>query len=489
MGAMRKFFLVLMVALGSCLTAGAQGLDVTHFMRISPFQHIDLPSSSTIYNGYFSLPTGNIHAGVNLGAIRYNNLFETNAEGYPTVLTATRFVNNLSDNNYLGVAADMEILGFGFRINKRSFLTVDYRLRANLDVKYSRDVLGLPIYGNMAYVDEPANLDMNINLTAYQELGISFRHEFNDKVSFGIRPRLLFGIANLNTQSLSAQIYTDPTDYTITMDYYAAMRAAAIVPFTMTFNQQDGFNFDYNTDVKTILKNAGKNLGFGLDLGITFKPTEAFSLSAGVLDLGFLSWKTSTVAMTSYPDDAGNMYNNGSFTFSGLSASQIQALINGENISELLDTLAQYFPLEIAPTGKYTTTLAPRVVIQADYEFAKHHRLSAATQLRFSSHYFQPSLTIAYDGCFFNAFDLCVAYTMQRNLFDNLGVGVGFNLGFLNIYAGTQNIIAAFSVKNASQLTATAGIVFNWGHYKNWKEKYPKGEKSAKEEKKKDKDE
>ena len=42
MGAMRKFFLVLMVALGSCLTAGAQGLDVTHFMRISPFQHIDI---------------------------------------------------------------------------------------------------------------------------------------------------------------------------------------------------------------------------------------------------------------------------------------------------------------------------------------------------------------------------------------------------------------------------------------------------------------
>ena len=475
---MRKVILTLIVVVGSCLMVAAQGLDVTHFMRISPFQHNDLPSSSTIYDGYVSIPTGNIHAGVNLGAIRYKNLFETNAEGYPTVLTATRFVNSLSDNNYLGVAAAMELLGFGFRINKKSFLSVDYRLRANLDFKYSRDVLGFPIYGNMAYVDEPADLNMNINLTAFQELGVSFRNEINDKLSWGVRPKLLFGIANLNTQNLTAQISTDPTDYTITMDYYAAMRAAAIVPYTMSFNQQDGFKFDYDADAKTILKNAGKNFGLGLDFGVTFKPLKALSVSAGVLDLGFITWRTSTVAMSSYPDDAGSMYNNGSFTFSGLSASQIQALINGENISELLDTLAQYFPLDIAPTGKYTTSLASRVVLQADYEFAKFHRVSAAMQFRFASHYFQPSLTLAYDGCFFNFVDVCVAYTMQRNSYDNLGIGLGFNLGVVNIYAGTQNIIAAFSVRNASQLTATAGIVFNWGHYKNWKEKYPKEGKS-----------
>jgi hypothetical protein len=122
--------------------------------------------------------------------------------------------------------------------------------------------------------------------------------------------------------------------------------------------------------------------------------------------------------------------------------------------------------------------------LQLDYEFAKHHRVSAATQFVFTKNYFQPSLTLAYDGCFFNSIDVCVAYTIQRNSYDNLGVGLGFNLGYLNIYAGTQNIIAAFSVKNVSQLTATAGVVFNWGHYKNWWAKYPKKEKKPKEGKK-----
>jgi hypothetical protein len=423
-----------------------------------------------------------------LGAIRYKNLFETNEEGYPTVLTATKFVNSLSNKNYLGVYDDIELLGFGFRIKDKFFLTVDYRQRANLDFIYSRDVLGLPIYGNMAYSDNPADLNLDINLNAYQELGISFRHQVNDKISWGMRPKVLFGIANVNTQNISAQISTDPTDYTISMMYAAALRAAAIVPFSMTFNSQDGFQFNMDNDVKRILGNAYKNVGFGMDLGFTYKFMESLGLSAGVLDLGFINWKTSTVSMSSSLDNAGVLYDDGSLTFNGLSQSQIQSLMNGENVLGMLDTLAEYFPLDVVPTASYLTALTPRVVLQADYEFAKHHRLSAATQLRFTKNYFQPSLTLAYDGLFFNSIDVCVAYTLQRHSYDNLGVGLGFNLGYLNIYAGTQNIIAAFSVKNVSQLTATAGVVFNWGHYKNWWAKYPKKEKTPKEKKKKSKE-
>ena len=475
---MRKFLLTFLIGVCYSLSVCGQSLDITHFMRISPFQHNDLPSSSTIYNGYVSLPTGNIQVGVNLGSIRYKNLFETNAEGYPTVLTATRFVNSLSNKNYLGVNTDMELLGFGFRIKDRFFLTVDYRFRSNLDFTYSRDVLGLPIYGNMAYVDEPADLKLGINLNAYQEFGVSFRHQVNDRISWGVRPKLLLGVANINTQYLDALISTDPTDYTISMTYAAAMRAAAVVPFTMTFNQQDGFNFEMNNDPRAIVGNVFRNVGFGLDLGFSYKILESLNLSAGLLDLGFINWNTSTTLMTSSLDDAGDMYQEGSLTFSGLSQSQIEALTNGEGYEEMLDTLAQYFPLDIAPTGSYVTGLTPRFVLQADYEFAKYHRVSAATQFRFAKNYFQPSLTIAYDGLFFNMIDVCVAYTMQRHSYDNLGVGIGFNLGYLNIYAGTQNIIAAFSVKSASQLTATAGVVFNWGHFANWRNKYHKEPKS-----------
>jgi hypothetical protein len=311
-------------------------------------------------------------------------------------------------------------------------------------------------------------------MSLYQELGLSFRYKINDKMAFGVRPKVLFGLANLHADKVSAEVTTNPTNYALAIRYDAAMRAAAVMPYTLTFNRDQGFNFEYSTDINQITPNLFKNVGFGLDLGFTYKPLPSLSIMMGVLDIGYIKWKTNTTEMSSVMYDAGRFYEDGAMVFAGLTKDDIQELANGGDLSNLLDSLAYYFPLDIQPSGSYATAVPVRVVAQGDYKFGKFSTVSAAVQLRFASHYVQPSLTLAYDANFANTFDFCVAYTMQRKSFDNLGVGLGLNLGYLNLYVGTQNIIAAFSVKNVSQLTATAGVVFNWGHYKNWREAHPK---------------
>lgn len=472
---MRRFFtLLIIIGLGIGFTAKGQTPDITSFMQINPFQNFDNPSCSTIYDGYVSLPTGQIHVGFNFGPIRYNNLFETNADGYPVTITANKFVNKLSKNNLLGFNASMELWGFGFRAGKKFFITMDHRLRINGDIRYSKDLFGLPVLGNMAYVDDPANINLCANINAYQELGISFRHEVNEEWSWGVRPKLLMGLANLRTERLSALLYTDPDSYELTMQYDALIKAAAIVPFSMTFDREHGFSFETDINAKAITANLFKNPGFGIDLGLSYRPIPELNLSFSAMDLGFIFWKSSATEMTSQLNDAGPYYNDGSLVFSGLTEEELQVLIDGGNAQELLDTLAYYFPLDVHATDGYVAPIPARVALQADYEFAKGQRVSAAAQLRFASHYVQPSLTIAYDGCFFNMIDVCVAYTMQRRSFDNLGIGLGFNLGYLNIYFGTQNLISALNYRNCSRLTATAGLVFNWGHMKELVKKKPK---------------
>lgn len=477
---MRKRLSTIIILAGLVLSLQGQNLDVTHFMRTSPFQNFDLPSYPTVYNGYISLPGGQMHMGLNLGAIRYNNLFETDANGYPVTLTATRFVNSLAKrNNYVGATASAELWGFGFRVKKKFFITVDHRLRANVDVRYSKALFGLPVYGNGAYMQKPADMNLSANVNLYHELGISFRHEINDRMSWGVRPKLLMGLANLRADKISAILTTDPSNYSLSLQYDAFARAAAIVPYSLTFDEENGFTYDIDWNSTAITKNLFKNIGFGIDLGFSFRPLPMFNVSVGVLDLGFINWKTNTTQMKSVLHDAGRFYEDGNLVFAGLTSDDIQQLANGGSLDGLLDTLAHYFPLDIGPSTAYTTPVPMRVVIQGDYEFAKHHTVSAAAQFRFASRYLQPSLTIAYDGSFFNMLDVCVSYTMQRMSFDNLGVGLGINLGYLNLYAGTQNIISAFAFKSASQLTATAGFVFNWGHIRNWREKYPKVRKTS----------
>jgi len=471
---MRRYITLLtLFCFCASLSLKGQTPDITSFMRISPFQHFDNPSCSTIYDGYFSLPTGQIHFDASFGPLRYNNLFETDANGYPVTVTANKFVNQLSKNNFLGVNTSVELWGFGFRAGEKFFVTVDHRLRLNADIRYSKDLFGLPVLGNMAYVDHPADINLSANINAYHELGVSFRHEVNEEWSWGIRPKLLFGLANVRADKISAQLYTDPDNYSLTMYYDALIKAAAIVPFSMTFDRENGFSFDADMNTQAILGNLFKNPGFGMDLGLSYRPIPELNLSFSAMDLGFIFWKSSATEMSSQLYDAGHFYNEGAFEFSGLTQEEIQHLANGEDVQELLDTLAYYFPLDVHASDGYFAPIPARVALQADYEFAKGQRVSAAAQLRFASHYVQPSLTVAYDGCFFNMIDICVAYTMQRRSYDNLGLGIGFNLGFLNIYAGTQNIISAICLKNCSRLTATAGLVFNWGHMKELRKKKP----------------
>jgi hypothetical protein len=456
-----------------CSAVSAQNLDVFHFMETNPFRHFDTPSSECIYDGYIALPSSNISVCANLGSIRYNKLFETDAEGYPVTLTAPRFVNSLAKNNYLGVNTNVEMIGFGFRVGDMYF-NLDYRLRLNTDIRYSKALFGLPVYGNLAYTEKPADMNFSANMNLYQELGLSFRYKINDEMAFGLRPKLLFGAANIRANKISAELATDPTNYGLTMRYNAAIQAAAIMPYNLTFNPEQGFSFDYTMDVDQITHNMFKNVGLGLDLGFSYKPLPELDLSFGILDIGYIRWKTFTTEMSSELNEAGRFYEDGAVVFGGLNKDDIQALIDGDGLSSLMDSLASCFPLDVKPSGPYTTAVPVRVVAQADYKFGKFSTVSAAVQFRFASHYVQPSLTLAYDANFFNFVDLCVAYTLQRMSFDNLGVGIGFNLGYLNLYVGTQNIVAAISYQNASQLSASAGVVFNWGHFNKWREAHPK---------------
>ena len=353
---MKRYLVILAVILNGIVATYGQNLDVFHFMRTSPFRNFDTPSCETIYNGYVSLPGGQVHVGGNLGSIRYNNLFATDNEGYPTTLTATRFANSLSKNNYVGAISSMELLGFGFRVKKKFFITMDYRLRFNADIRYSKALFGLPVYGNMAYVDDPADMNISANVSAYQEIGVSIRHKINDRMSWGVRPKVLFGMANLRADKVSALLTTDPVNYGLAMQYDALIKASAIMPYSLTFDKENGFSFDYSTKSSDIIDNLFKNPGVGIDLGFTFKPLPAFNVSFSVLDLGFINWKTNTTQMQSVLYDAGRFYEDGSLVFGGMTQDDIQYLIDGGKIGDYLDTLAYYFPLEVGPTKSYVTS-------------------------------------------------------------------------------------------------------------------------------------
>ena len=74
---------------------------------------------------------------------------------------------------------------------------------------------------------------------------------------------------------------------------------------------------------------------------------------------------------------------------------------------------------------------------------------------------FRPAMTLAYSGSFFKTIDVCASYTIMKDSYDNIGLGLAFNLGVFHIYAASNNVLGLFKPLNTSVLDAQVGIVFN----------------------------
>lgn len=445
----------------------AQQLDFTHFLRYQSQYYTDpakLPDSRV----YITVPAlGNVHFALQNSSFRYKNLFKTDAEGYPVVITPNKFVNSLAEkNNYFNFSLSEEIFGFGFR-TKRLAIGFDYRIRVNMDLSYSRDLFGFFINGNMNYLGESnaAKMDMGLLVNAYNEISVSAAYHLK-KFSFGIRPKLLLGLANVQTQKASAQIHTNPEDYSVYLKYNADILASYTIPSQWTIDLEN-MKFDFPMEgfrASQVMRDMMKNRGIGLDLGVRYTPIENLTVAASMLDFGYIRWNVNTYRMSSQIQDGGKYYDNGGFLFQGLTMDDVEDIRTGNfDTKGLADSLKTYFPLEKSKSSSYSFVLQPRYILQVDYDLLKSLRFSVVAQGHYLNHSFRPSFTLAVDKELFDIIDVCMAYTVSKKSYDNIALGLALRFGAIHVYLGTQSIMPVLDVTNLSKITLTAGMYLRFG--------------------------
>lgn len=444
----------------------SQGVDVLHFMRLNPFSMYSDPTAETIYKGYVAvLPISNLGVDVYNDALRYKDVFNVDNEGYPVSIDGNRIADKLKNRNSLTFDLNTELLGFGFKC-KNVFVTFDWRIRANMDLFYSKDLLAFPINGNMHYLGEehPADMNMQVGLNAYQEISFSIRQKLKEKFTWGIRPKLLFGVANVRVSDLGVQVMTDEDDYTLRMNGNLSANVATSLPLLLSLDKTGMLcQFDWEN---LVVSDFFKNVGAAVDLGFRYEILKGLSVSASVMDLGGIFWKTSPKLIQGGLTDNGRYFDNGGILFDGITEQDI-AMLRDENARQgLVDSLMGYVDLSTEQMSGYFSMLPTRMMLQGDYEINKNHRVSAVLQGRVVNKKFIPSATFAYDLNISRFVDICVAYTLQRNCYDNVAFGLGLNLGPLNLYAGTNNVVSWIDYRNWSRASAYVGLVVNWGHLK-----------------------
>lgn len=453
-----KYLIVIALVCSSFVSkAQNDGIGFTLLPQI-PYGNYYNPGIRMEQRGMVGVAFSNINFSMYNSSVKYSNLYGSDK----SVVDAVKFVNSLKNDNVINTNFSLDLVNVGFRV-KNLFFNIDWRMRMTGQFNYSQDFVGFFVLGNAHYMgaNNPCDFGLGMDLSLYHEWGISAQYNVNDKLTVGIRPKVLSGIANATIENKQTMIYTDPTTYAITADVDLNIHMASLLEGNVQKIEDVGKMIDSVTS-KDLL-DFGENIGFGVDFGASYKIDEHFGVAAGVYDLGYIKW---TDAKVKRVEKSNVTLNDALFNdYSQLTTFEI------DYKSMVQDVIDEVWGNEVLENGAdYKTYLKTRLMIQGYYELNPMVRATAIGQLYFDKGKVHPALTIAYSGCFWNHLNLTVNCTMSKYTGTGMGIGIGGHFGPFNIYAVTDNFltvtkIGAPALELASsfrQANARFGIVWSW---------------------------
>ena len=424
---MKRIILSIVVCI-SALFSYAQMSTLLYNSKHIPQINQMNPALFTNSGFYLSLPSVNLNFD---SPLAFSDLYvvKPDANGRNiTHIDIDGILSNLDFQNEINADLNVGILGFGFR-TKHGFVSLSTQLRTNLQVGFPQDIIRFLANGN---VDENGMgrdlvlLDQDLfSVTSYLEAGLGIGREFGEKLTVGVRAKVLLGLVNASTNATSIRLATEPdfNSFTIDMDYH--VRASMPVSFDVLFGK-DSLNIATADDIMALIP---QNLGFAFDIGAKYEITDRLSVAASVLDIGSIHWVEN-------PAELSPKEGTGSFTFAGL---DWETMFNeGEYkedffsllVDSVVNELTQYEVDTLA--SDYWERVPLRLNFSATYDFNK--KLSASLMYRGEKNkfnYFQ-SVTAGVNINLWNWLEV-MACNSVNNFNDWLNPGVGISVSLLKM--------------------------------------------------------
>ena len=345
----------------------AQYLRNSYFMEGSSTR-MQLNPAFQPTRGYINLPViGSLNAEVSsnsLGTQDIINIFDSDGDFYNN----DSFYKKLKTNNKLSVNLNTDVVSFGFYKGK-GFWSFNIGARINADAAIPKTMFDyLRAVNNENYNNSFHIANEKLHLNAYTEIGAGYSRSINQRLSVGAKVKVLLGAANLNldVKNIDIKLTEAGYDSNVEINSNAQMQISG-----------KGIDLDEeNGEISDINYNGFGfgGYGAGIDLGACYKLTDHLTLSASILDLGFISWskKNTTIA-----------------------ESKQHETIDATNASEdVLDF--DLFGLRKVESKSRTTSLNPTLAVGAEYALLNNKLgLGVLSTTRFGQLRTYPELTIS----------------------------------------------------------------------------------------------
>ncbi|WP_418944404.1 DUF5723 family protein [Phocaeicola plebeius] len=309
--------------------AQAQYLRSSYFME-GTSARLQLNPGLQPTKGYFNMPiigSLNMSASSNvLGTSDIIDLMDSGSDLYSN----DKLFDRLKADNRLNVNLNTDILSFGWYRGK-GFWSVNVGLRADFGAALAKDMFSMMRTMNGFALEDVAGTNQSyslsnqtLNMKAYAEIGLGYSRRITEKLTVGGRVKVLLGLAraemNINQFDLNLDVpnpqYANYADYESRgelspSDWYGSHYDYSANGNVITTLKGGGMTFDNDGMIDNFDLDAGDlgiaGSGFGIDLGASYKVWDNLTVSASILDLGFLKWKESETTVATVSGEAHEM--------------------------------------------------------------------------------------------------------------------------------------------------------------------------------------
>jgi len=436
-------------------------VNTLYFMNYLPYKLYMNPAFQNSCETFVELPgISTIGADINLGKLTINDIIKNNNGQMVTFLHPSfnnserdALYNKLKEVNTVHEDVNISLFGFGFRVKKNGYLSINCSLREDLTTYIPKDLFSLALYGTPDSIgDNSYDLQKTrVNTNTYIDLNGGYSHKINDKWSVGGRLHILFGLANADASFSSLSVTANGSKWLLSGTGVAKLSMPGVEIKVDENGKITAFNFP--SQFSSYVSSYRLSMGAAIDLGGVYKPIKDLSISLSFKDVGFMVWNNATKA------DA-----NMNYSFEGI------YYRSGENINygdSILKVLQQSYTVS-NDTKPYVTAMNAKMYVGVEYSFLRDMMsVGLLSRTDLIAGRLSEEVTLAYNlrPCY--GFSLSASYSFISGGFSTIGVGLNLRLPPFNFYVVTDYMPLYYSAEGipykSQRLNFQTGILLTFG--------------------------
>ena len=435
----KKLYIIVFVLILSGLGAGLKAqISQTQYFLGFPQANLANPAFRPSSKHYIGLPgLSNNYVNINNNMLNLPELFQPMA-GYDSTITILHpdydldaFLNSLGRNGNVTLDASVQALGFGFTISNDLYIDISLSQRVNATANIPADLFTLLFRGNESFIGSSIDLSgLGFKAMQYMESSVGVSKSVNEKLRVGGRVKLLFGGVGMSVDNKRLEIDVNENfSHTIHSDLVVNV-SGPVDFYTNDDNMIDSVNIRDDINPFDIILN-GKNTGLAFDFGAEYQLLPNLTLSASIVDLGFIGWKT----------DVFNLRATNDFSFDSF---DLTSVIDGDQeFDEMLDTFADSLKNSFELTDaadKFNMGLPTKVFLGAQYKPLDFVGFGILSRTTFNQGHVYQALSLSSNFYLGDVLSSSITYTMASRSYSNLGIGLAVKMGPVQLYTVADQI-------------------------------------------------